>query len=121
MDKQIKTLKIITGKELKNFLDKLNKQFGIKKIPGQIFMRGKERVFLFTGNFNEEELRNLEKASFIERIGTYIAKIENFGIRLSIEGSQIFKDQITKNFVELNEKEKETWSRNLWKIRQIIE
>lgn len=109
MNPKIKKLKKITGKELNNFIKKLNNQFGIKKIPGEIFMRGKERVFLFTGNFNEKELRNLEKATFIERIGTYIAKIEEYGIRLSIEGSQIFKDQITKNFVELNEKEKETW------------
>lgn len=109
MTQYIEKLKIIEGKELKNFIEKLNEQFGITKIPGKVIMRGKERVFLFTGDFTEKELRELEKATFVERAGTYIAKIEERGIRLSIEGSEIFKDQITKNIVELNEEEMNTW------------
>ena len=109
MTQYIEPLKIVGGRELKDFISKLNEQFGITKIPGKIVMRGKERVFLFTGEFTEEKLRILEKATFVERAGTYIAKIEERGIRLSIEGSQIFKDQITKNIVELNEEEMKTW------------
>src|SRR3989344_3936107 len=35
--------------------------------------------------------------------------VKEYGIRLSIEGSQILKNEITKNLVELNKEEVETW------------
>jgi NOL1/NOP2/fmu family ribosome biogenesis protein len=102
-------IKILEGKELENFTQILNDQFGITKIPGQLIMKGKEKVFLYTGNLPEKDLKTIEFRIFIERVGTYVAKIEEQGIRLSIEGSQIFKNQITKNIVELNEEEMLTW------------
>ncbi|MDP3966483.1 MAG: hypothetical protein Q8Q04_03050 [archaeon] len=105
----ISDLKIIEGKEKKEIFDKLNLQFGIKKIPGKIFMRGKEKIFLFQGSFDEEKIRELEKISFIERVGVYLGKIEEYGIRLSIEGAQILKNEITKNVIILDEEEMKTW------------
>ena len=42
-------------------------------------------------------------------MGVYLGKIEEYGIRLSIEGSQILKKEISKNFVELNYEETQTW------------
>lgn len=109
MRQEIEPLRIIEGKELEEFQNKLEEQFGIKEIPGKVMLRGKERVFLFTGEIPEEELRTLEKRTFVERAGTYIAKNVDGEYRLSIEGSQIFKDQITKNVVELTEDEMFEW------------
>jgi NOL1/NOP2/fmu family ribosome biogenesis protein len=109
MNQYIEPLKIIEGEELNQFQIQLEKQFGIKKIPGRIVMRGRERVFLFSGDIEEKDLRLLEKNTFVERAGTYIAKNVDGEYRLSIEGSQIFKDQITKNIVELNEEEMLEW------------
>lgn len=109
MREKIESLKIIEGKELEDFQNKLNEQFGVKEIPGKIMMRGRERVFLFTGDLDEENLRVLEKRTFVERAGTYIAKNVDGDYRLSIEGSQIFKEQITKNIVELSEEEMIEW------------
>lgn len=109
MRQEIEPLRIIEGTQLENLKEKLNEQFGIKEIPGRIMLRGKERVFLFTGNITEENLRTLEQRTFVERAGTYIAKNVDGEYRLSIEGSQIFKNQITKNIVELTEVEMLEW------------
>ena len=63
----------------------------------------KKKIFLFNGNFSDEQIKNLEKIAFIEKVGIYIGAIffPTGEIRLSIEGTQIFKDQIIKIFLNL--------------------
>lgn len=105
-------LKILNNSEIDKIFQKLKNQFGIKKIPGFLLMKGKERIFLFQGEATEKEIKKLDSITDIERAGIYIGKIfEPTGeIRLSIEGTQIFKDQITKNIFEIkSQKEYETW------------
>lgn len=41
-------LKIFNKKEKQEIENKLNEQFGIKEIPGEIIMKGKEKLFLFS-------------------------------------------------------------------------
>ena len=102
---------ILSNQETKEILSKLNEQFGIQKIPGRLIKIGKERIFLFNGDFLDEQIKNLEKIVFIEKIGIYIGAIflPTGEIRLSIEGTQIFKDQITKNLFEINEEKFGNW------------
>lgn len=102
-------LKILNNKEKKEIENKLNAQFGIKNIPGMIVQKGKEKLFLLTTNFTSNEIRKIEQTAFIERAGIYFAKIMNDKIRLSIEGTQILKNQITKNIYELNKEESQKW------------
>lgn len=102
-------LKILNKKEKQEIEKKLNHQFGIQKIPGVILSRGRERLFLFSGNFNEKQIKNLEKIVPVERIGVYFAKIVDWQIRLSIEGTQILKNQITRDIFELNKEQAEEW------------
>jgi len=102
-------LKILNKKEKAEIEKKLSEQFGIEKIQGILVMRGQERVFLFSGNLSEEGVRLLERCTFIERIGIYFAKLVDGQVKLSIEGSQILKDQIKKNIFELDEKQAEEW------------
>ncbi|MEK6847828.1 MAG: hypothetical protein AABX50_01740 [Nanoarchaeota archaeon] len=102
-------LKILNQKEKAEIEYKLHEQFGISSVPGMIVMRGQERLFLFSGNLSEEEINKLEKCTFIERMGVYFAKIVDDSLRLSIEGSQILKEQIDKNIFELDEKQAEEW------------
>ena len=40
-------LKHLEGKYKKEIIEKLNDQFGINNIPGELFMRGNEKIFLF--------------------------------------------------------------------------
>ena len=105
------SLKIFNKKEKQEIEEKLNEQFGIKEIPGQIIMKGREKLFLFSGSFNSRQIKRLEKLTVIERIGAYFAKIDERTdtIRLSIEGSQILKDQIKKNIFEIPEELLENW------------
>ena len=96
-------LKIMKGKEKKEILEKLDAQFGISSVNGEIFARGREKLFLFTGKIKENELKRIEEVTVVERVGIYFAKIDENtdDLRLSIEGSQILGDQITKNILEL--------------------
>ena len=102
-------LKILNKQENREIELKLREQFGIDSIPGIIIRRGEERLFLFSGNMSEREIRKLEAIIPIERIGFYLAKIIRNEIRLSIEGSQILKEQINKNVLELNQSQAEEW------------
>ncbi len=102
-------LKILRYKEKRKLEDELRERFGIEKIPGIIAQRGRERLFLFQGNFSIKQIKELEKQVFIERLGNYFAKVGEGGIRLSIEGTQLLKDQIKKNVFELNEEQTQEW------------
>ncbi|MBS3071258.1 hypothetical protein J4407_03085 [Candidatus Pacearchaeota archaeon] len=105
-------LKIMNERERKEILDKLNEQFGINEIPGKIVARGKDRLFLSSVGLSDTELKNIEDSIVIERVGVYFAKVDDLTgkIRLSIEGSQIFKNQIKKNIFEIqNNEDFEKW------------
>ena len=100
-------MKILNHKERKEIQDKLTEQFGIKKIPNVLVKFGEEKIFAFSGNLTL--LQKLQKLTRIEGIGSYIAKEQRDEIRLSIEGSHLFKSQITKNIFELNAEQKNLW------------
>jgi len=101
--------KILSKKEKIEIENKLNKQFGIKEIPGILLRRGAERIFLFQGSFTKKDIKELEYNIPTERVGIYFAKIIGNYIRLSIEGIHALKDQINKNIFDLNEQQAEQW------------
>lgn len=104
------TLHIFSNQERKEIIQTLNEQFGIKEIPGILIKIGQERIFLFQGSLTEEQLYKLENERiFIERAGVYFGKIQNDGIRLSIDGANLIKDQISKNIFEITEKQVDEW------------
>ena len=82
-------MKILNHKERKIIQDKLTEQFGIKKVPNVLVKFGEEKIFAFSGNLTL--LQKLQKLTRIEGIGSYIAKEQRGEIRLSIEGSHLFK------------------------------
>lgn len=104
-------LKILNKKEKKVVENKLYEQFGISEISGKIIMRGKDKMFLFSGSFNKSQIKKLEKITLIERIGFYFAKIDERtkDIRLSIEGTQVMKSKVKKNVFEINEEQTQEW------------
>ena len=102
-------LKILSKKEKAELATQLEKQFGIKNAEGIFLMRGQERIFLFQGSLTEKQIKELETAVPVERVGVYFGKNINGQIRLSIEGTQMLKNQITKNIFELDDKQIELW------------
>ncbi|MBT4257627.1 hypothetical protein HOD88_00385 [archaeon] len=101
--------KILNPKEKKEVENKLKLQFGIDHISGTVLQRGAERLFLFRGELDYNHIKEIEDNVPVERIGIYFAKHAHDSIRLSIEGVQALKDQITKNIIELNEEDSKTW------------
>jgi len=104
-------LKFFNKSEKEKLLGQLEEQFGITEIPWKIAHLGKERIVLFSGDLSENEIFQIDDIARIEGVGIYFAKIdENTGdIRLSIEGTQLLKEQITKNIFELNAEQAEQW------------
>ena len=102
-------LKFFSEREKENLLRQLNQQFGIKDVPFSLARLGKERIIIFSGDISGREVLNLDRIAHIEGIGLYFAKEQIDGIRLSIEGSQLLKDQITKNIFNLDSKQAEQW------------
>lgn len=92
--------------EKKKFFNELYNQFGIKikKIGFPIIFKRK-RIFLVSNDLNQINLSRLR----IEKIGLYIASIDKFGLRLTIEGTQIFGPFAQKNIIEISEKEVKDW------------
>ncbi len=103
------SIKILRKKEKEKIISKLNEQFGIKDVKGMFLKIGKERLFLYQGDFSEKELNELYFSVPVERIGLYFGKITDGEIRLSIEGVQIVKEQIEKNIVEIGKKDAKLW------------
>lgn len=103
------TLHFFNKQETQEILESLNNQFGITKINGIILRIGQERLFLYQGSLNIEKIKELEKEVPIERVGVYFAKMQDGGIRLSIEGTHIFKDQIKKNFFIMDDVQLIDW------------
>lgn len=100
-------MKILNHKQRKEIQDKLTEQFGVKKIPNVLVKFGEEKIFAFSGNLTL--LQKLQELTRIEGVGNYIAKEQREEIRLSIEGTHLFKNQITKNIFELNEQQLKNW------------
>ena len=101
--------RFLKGAERKEIEKALEMEFGIKEILGQIVTSGGEKLFFFSGEISEEDVLKMAELVPVERIGVYFAKVIAGEVRLSIEGSQILKDQIKKNIFELNEKQAEKW------------
>ena len=107
-------MKPLTLTDKKKIIEQLNNQFGINDLPYLIIQFGKEKLRLYTGNLSKEELYYLDREIRIENIGLYFAKYEsNNEIRLTLDGVQLLKSQITKNIFELNDKQANEWLKGL--------
>jgi len=90
-------------KELERIFRILKEQFGIREeILGElgekyVFFWNKEgKVYILT----KEAYNLLKELKKAEKFGLYILRIEKDGVRMSIEGSQIFGPFCEKNVVE---------------------
>ncbi len=102
-------IKILSKKEKQEILNKLQEQFGITNIPGYLVKIGKERIYLFQANIHPQIFNEIKEITRVEKAGAYVGKELNNFMRLSIEGTQLFKNQIIKNIFELNEEQAQHW------------
>jgi len=102
-------IKILNEQEKKEVEKNLNEQFGVENAPGLLIKMGEERLYFFSGDLSEKEIKDLERCVPIERVGIYFARVIGNDVKLSIEGTNILKDQIKKNIFTLDSKQLEEW------------
>ena len=99
-------LKILNNKEIKEIYGMIENQWGAKiKLDYGFLKNNKNRVFIVTKDISKIDTSKLR----LNSAGMYFCEIDNKGIRLSIEGSQIIGKHASKNVVELTEEEAKKW------------
>lgn len=99
-------LKILNNKEIKEILKLIELQWGAKLKLSFAFLRNqKNRVFIVSRDLSKIDALRLR----INSVGMYFCEIDDKGIRLSIEGTQIVCPKAKKNVVELDEEETGKW------------
>lgn len=106
-------ISILDKAKKKKFIEGLS-ELGLSKIPELLVRSGTERIRAYSGSFSNEEIMEIWRMLPIEGVGLYVGKelIDRHGrreIRLSIDGLHNWKNQITKNIVELDEEMEEKW------------
>ena len=102
-------MKILSSSEKKKIINKLNEQFGISDIPFRMLQFGKEKIRVFSGNLPSEKIMAIEKNLRVENAGLYIVRIVKDGIRLTIDGTHFFKNNITKGILRIEDTQTEIW------------
>ena len=90
--------------EKNRLLEKLS-YYGITELPYLITLSGKDKIRGYTGILSGDEINKLDNEVGIELIGMYIFHSYEDGIRLSVDAIQAFNKQITKNIVDLDDKQ----------------
>ena len=99
-------LKILNSKEIKKIYKLIENHWGAKvKLNYGFLKNNKNRIFIISKDISRIDISKLR----LNSIGMYFCEIDNKGIRLSIEGSQIIGPKATKNIVELSEEETRKW------------
>ena len=91
----------LSKKETKKVLKQFQEQFGIKSLDlDYLFFKNNDNKIFITS----KEFQIIPQDKFwINNLGLYIAKIEKFGMHLTIEGSQLIGKKATKNVLDTND------------------
>ena len=99
-------LKIMNNKEIKEIYEMIEKQWGAKiKLDFGFLKNNKNRIFVISRDISKIETSKLR----INSAGMYFCETDKFGIRLSIEGTQIVGKNASKNVVEVSEEDSKKW------------
>ena len=99
-------LKILNSKEIKKIFELIEEQWGAKvKLDYGFLKNNKNRVFIISKDISNIDISKLR----LNSVGMYFCEVDNLGIRLSIEGSQLIGPKATKNIVELDKEETKRW------------
>ncbi|HLG24706.1 MAG TPA: hypothetical protein VI564_07295 [Candidatus Nanoarchaeia archaeon] len=101
-------LKILNSKEIKEVTKLIGDQWDSDlKLDYGFLKSAKNRIFLINKEISKIDLTKLR----INSMGMYFCELDERGIRLSIEGSQLIGPHAKKNVVEINSLESRNWLR----------
>ena len=96
---------LLNSKEIMKINKQLNEQFGNEFNFKEylVFRTPRDRIYIINKEFGEHDFSKLK----INNIGLYFLSIVKDGVRLSIDGSQLFKAK--KNILELKKNDFISW------------
>jgi len=100
--------KFLNNNQTEKILEKLE-YYGIKNVNLKLVKPGKEKIRGYSGNLTEREINWINKIAQTNTLGLYLFHEYENEIRLSIEAIHIFKEQITKNILEINDTQFNEW------------
>lgn len=112
-------LKFIKSGEKKRLLKELDFQFGIAKLPWLLLETGKQKIRGFSGSMTADEIRELSGIANVEIIGAYLFRHEKGGLRISLDGTGIFGEEVKKGIVEISNEEVDDWMKGRNLAREI--
>ncbi len=99
-------LDVLNAKEIKALNVTLKEAFGFTIPKSCTLLRGrKDKINIVNRDIGKLNLAGLR----IERAGLYFCSLDKYGIRLSIEGSQLFRKEISKNVIEITYPQLRLW------------
>ena len=106
-------IQIMDRAKKKKFIAGLS-DLGMEKIPELLVRSGKERMRAYSGDLSTEQIMEIWRLLPIEGVGLYVGKdmVNRNGvreIRLSLDGMHVWKKQLTKRILVLNEKQEGNW------------
>ncbi len=107
----MKQITFIRSSEKKKILEELEKLYGITSLPYILAEAGKKKIRAFSGTMTKEEIQELTEITNVEVIGMYLISQKDDDLRINFDALPLFKDQITKSIIEINEEQFEKWIR----------
>ena len=101
----------IKSNEKRKVVQHLEEEYGITDFPVLLIETGKQKLRAFTGSLSKEEIMELNETVNVELIGMYTISRRDDDMRLNFDAIPIYKDQITKNILEINEDQYNHWIR----------
>ena len=99
-------LKILNSRETKEIYRLIEGQWGAKlKLDYAFLKNSKSRIFIVNKDISKIDFSKLR----INSAGMYFCEVDELGIRLSIEGSQVVGEKATKNIAEITEDQAKQW------------
>jgi NOL1/NOP2/fmu family ribosome biogenesis protein len=102
-------LKILNSREKKPLVGFIDSQWGCEfPITGAVFlMHDNDRLYIADQGIGLIDLNELR----VDHIGLYLGTVEDSGLRLSIEGSQIVGPLAKKNILDISIEQRDSWLR----------
>ncbi|MFH1064690.1 MAG: hypothetical protein V1729_06410 [Candidatus Woesearchaeota archaeon] len=102
------SLQILNSKEKKALNQQIMDQWGCELDKEFVFLlSNKEKLYILDKDMDKIALDNLR----VDNMGLYVCTVNDKGVRLSIEGSQIIGPHATKNILEITDAEVKEWLR----------